>query len=284
MMDIPMLHKDIKLSDNRHLTYYKNGTGKQLVVLEAGLGMSGHYWVPTITHLIDHCQVIAYDRAGIGKSTPDTSIRDLHKLASDLIELIEQQHYDSLVLVGHSYGAPIVRMASHLLKSSSHKLKGMVWVDPSDEHLLSDYHPISMFFQRISLPILARCKQLRRIYTPILNGFSEPIKERVLKDSSSLSAAREASLELKSFRAGLKELENLVHTPQVPVTIITGNQAMVGETEPMRKKIKEAHQLSVQKLNDGKLILAEHSGHTIPITEPEVIANAVLELIEENPL
>ena len=68
-MDIPMLQKDIKLSDNRHLTYYKTGTGKQLVVLEAGLGMSGHYWGPTIAHLIDHCQVIAYDRAGIGKST-----------------------------------------------------------------------------------------------------------------------------------------------------------------------------------------------------------------------
>lgn len=52
--------------DGRRLRTMVRGDGTDLVVLEAGLGISGLYWGAVHERLAAHTQVVAYERAGYG--------------------------------------------------------------------------------------------------------------------------------------------------------------------------------------------------------------------------
>ncbi|HIY23989.1 MAG TPA: alpha/beta hydrolase [Candidatus Brachybacterium merdigallinarum] len=119
----------------RRLRTMTAGGGDDLVVLEAGLGASGLYWGPVHRELAQHVRVVAYERAGYGASAPARGTpRDLPHLAADLARVIQAHPHRRLVLVGHSWGGPIVRTYAAEHRGGESTLAGMVLVDPSDEH------------------------------------------------------------------------------------------------------------------------------------------------------
>ena len=124
----------VRTSDDRRLRTMQRGAGPDLVVLEAGLGASGYFWGPVHALLAEHVRVIAYDRAGYGGSDPDTAPRDLSRLAADLDAVISASPHQRLVLVGHSWGGPVVRTLAARRLLAGRPLDGLVLVDPSDEH------------------------------------------------------------------------------------------------------------------------------------------------------
>lgn len=279
----PIPTRDVVVTpDGRRLASISLGEGPRLVVCEAGLGMSAHYWIPVMRHLAPHCRVVAYNRAGIGDSDPDPATRKLQRLANDLACVVKAQSYESVVLVGHSWGGPIVRTAQGMSAGRIERVAGLVLVDPSDEHLLDKFRPLSLALQRLSLVSLARLRLLSAMYTPILRGLSPDVMTRVLQDSTTVSAAREAAAELRSLRTGLAQLATDDQHYGSPVTVISGAQAMVGESEKMRAAIRKAHHLSAARTASAQLIVARDSGHTIPITEPEVVARAALALFDRD--
>src|SRR5699024_4454602 len=80
------------------------GIGTNLVVLETGLGAARLTWGPVMEHLAPHCRVVAYDRAGYGRSDPGPGPRDLSRLADDLLAVVGAVDHSRLVLAGHSWG------------------------------------------------------------------------------------------------------------------------------------------------------------------------------------
>src|SRR5690625_2269342 len=102
----------VPTADGRHLHVVVAGTGTDLVVLEAGLGAGALSWGPVLELLAPHCRVVAYDRAGYGRSDPDLRPRDLSRLADDLITVVGAVDHARLVLAGHSWGGPVVRLAA----------------------------------------------------------------------------------------------------------------------------------------------------------------------------
>ncbi|MFD0516535.1 alpha/beta fold hydrolase [Paractinoplanes durhamensis] len=101
------------------------GAGGTTVVFEAGLGMSGVCWGLVAPLLADDARTVVYDRAGIAASDDGPSPRTLPALAQDLKALLGTLP-GPFVLVGHSWGGPIVRLAAPLASA-------LILVDPSDE-------------------------------------------------------------------------------------------------------------------------------------------------------
>lgn len=282
------LHRHVLTTDDgRNLEYFAAGQGQNLVVMESGLGMGAHYWLPVIDELAPHCRVVAYNRSGYGASAPDEAQRTLGRLAEDLRTVIAAQEYARLVLVGHSWGGPIVRVAaaSHLKG-----LEGVVLVDPSDEHLLGEYRPSLLRLQGAVMPPLARLGLLGVMIRPILKGLPATVQRTALAETTTLNAAREAAAELRVF---LPELRRLGEAPQyskapqygaaphcedLPVFLLSGGGTMRGESRVIRAKIRRAHVQAAQKLG-ARLVSAEASGHNIPITEPGVVARAAREFL-----
>ncbi|WP_316296519.1 alpha/beta fold hydrolase, partial [Clavibacter michiganensis] len=135
MTDPCRLGRDVTVTapDGRRLRAMVAGEGDDLVVLEAGLGGSGLTWglvhgILTRTH-----RVVAYDRAGLGDSDPDPRPRDLDRLADDLEAVIAAFPHRRLVLAGHSWGGPVVRVVAARRIARGLATAGVVLVDPSDE-------------------------------------------------------------------------------------------------------------------------------------------------------
>ena len=92
------------------------GAGRHpTVILEAGLGNPPGTWSKVWPGLSAFATVIAYSRAGVGRSTPDTgpttarhSVEQLHQL---LAALHEPPPYS---LVGKSYGGMLGRLYTSL--------------------------------------------------------------------------------------------------------------------------------------------------------------------------
>jgi pimeloyl-ACP methyl ester carboxylesterase len=97
------------------------------VVLEAGAGEWSSHWELVRTALEGRIASIAYDRAGLGWSPPAAGSRAAPVLASEMLQLLDSLGVaEPVILVAHSFGASIARLAAH---GAPHRVRGIVFVD-----------------------------------------------------------------------------------------------------------------------------------------------------------
>lgn len=106
-------------------------SGGPTVVCESGMGLSRSIWAPLAAELPEDFGMVTYDRSGLGRSPATVGPRTLKDLARDLATVVEATAPDGpLILVGHSWGGPIVRIVAATLTD---RLSRMVLLDPTDE-------------------------------------------------------------------------------------------------------------------------------------------------------
>lgn len=273
----------VRTSDDRRLRTMQRGAGPDLVVLEAGLGASGYFWGPVHALLAEHVRVIAYDRAGYGGSDPDTAPRNLSRLAADLDAVISASPHQRLVLVGHSWGGPVVRTLAARRLLAGRPLDGLVLVDPSDEHAalyFSRMFRAQAAIQSVLLEPLARIGLLGWALRAMNSDLEEPLRSATAAASSTRSAARAARAENAHVVAGLQHLrDEPFNLGDLPVPVISGRRA--GSLErASRDALSRAHCTTAHGLKGGRYIEARRSGHMVPLSEPELVAREVLSLLQ----
>lgn len=273
----------VRTPDGRALRTMTRGDGEDLVVLEAGLGMSGLCWGPVHRAIGEHTRVVAYERAGFGASDPDERPRALPRLAADLRAVLDAHRHRRLVLVGHSWGGPIVRMVAAGLLREGRPPAGVVLVDPTDEHCelyLTPAVRATYAVQASTLVPLARLGLLERSTLSVVAGLEDvALRAAVAAASGTVAAARATASELRSMLPDLRRLR--ARPPQlgrVPVVIVSGQVAGRGERW-IRRPLVEAHRRSAASVADGRLVPATRSGHMVPFTEPELVAEQVQHLL-----
>ncbi len=113
----------------RRLSVWHAGEGCPAVVMEAGAGDSGDVWEAVFAGLAAFTRVYRYDRAGLGESDPATQPRTLEDMAEDLERLLRVAQVSApYVLVGHSFGGPIVHLYA---QRHPENVAGLVLVDPA---------------------------------------------------------------------------------------------------------------------------------------------------------
>lgn len=105
------------------------------VVLDAGLGMSSLSWSWVIGEVAKSCRVVAFDRPGLGASTPLPGDLGWLRRVDDIVELNravlgEMGIKGRLILVGHSTSGMHVRLHAHL---HPEEVAGAVLVDAAHE-------------------------------------------------------------------------------------------------------------------------------------------------------
>ena len=266
--------------DGRRLHVERRGTGAPTVVFEAGMGMSHHMWAAVAQRVATTTGTVAYDRSGLGRSDVDPTPRTLDRLADDLVGVLDQLGDDPVVLVGHSWGGPIVRRAA---AERTDRVVGLVLVDPTDE-------TCDAFFSRASelqtqvmlplLPILARTGLLRVPIRRFAAMLPEPSASDMVAEDGSVAAARAMRAELRSCTDDLRALRDRPLPPtDVPVTCISGGQSSRLE-RGRRDELVEAHRRAAASLPRGRHVLARRSGHHVPFTEPDLVAAEVRAIVD----
>jgi len=108
------------------------GKGRPTVVVENGLGDFSFDWILVQNQVAAFTRICTYDRAGYAWSDPGPKPRTFAQLNLELRDALAAKmgEHGPFVLVGHSFGGPVVR---NFAATYPHEVAGLVLVDAAFE-------------------------------------------------------------------------------------------------------------------------------------------------------
>jgi len=275
---------DLRLpaQDGRVLRARRHGAGEPVVVLEAGLGNSALVWSRVVEDVAQETTTVLYDRAGFGGSDPAPAgdDRSFARLADDLNALLDGLGHGPFVLVGHSVGGPIVRLAA---AARPERVAALVLADPAQEQTDGYYarwfQPSARAFYRVRLG-LARAGLLRRLTLRGVRAKLGDAAPAYAAEEGRPSTVRAASREFEAFVPSLARLRDAPEPAhRVPVVLVSGGRTGLRHGAE-RPAVTAAHRAWVQAQPRGRFVVAD-CGHMVPLDAPGELGAAILEVVEE---
>ena len=249
------------------------------VVFEAGAAASRSSWAAVQPGVGRFARAIVYDRSGLGRSGPDPAGRTLVRMADDLGDLLDHFAPGPFILVGHSAGGPIVRLAA---ANRLDRIAGLVLVDPTDEAAQMLFTSRFRRMERTMIragTVLARLRLLHLLYPGILRAAPPDVRDDLRREAftpqviaTSAAANRTFLDELSAWREQPPELD------AIPVTVISGSRAGDGMNAALRAEANASHAHRAAQSPNGRHVIAEHSSHYVPLTDPGVIIEEIRRL------
>lgn len=230
------------------------GTGKQVILLEAGATYGVDAWTSLAENLAREsgATIIAYDRAGMGGSDHIDSPFDIHEAVGRLHGALYQLGMrDDLILVGHSFGGYMIQLYSNIYPES---VKGLVYVD-SNTVLGLD------LFGGAQGPASGIVKA---------NDVAHPTKKQ--KSNVRLGQGYVAAHEMMRRYPVVCGIPIIVVTAAKESEDGIDDKALWGWREGQNRLARDS---------GATQILAQKSGHMVPFDEPEAIVDAVRRVIRQ---
>jgi pimeloyl-ACP methyl ester carboxylesterase len=265
------------------------------VLIDSGLGGSSIEWARVAADLEDEFTLIRYDRPGFAWSPGSECDRRAQAAATRLISLLRVLDVEGpVILVGHSLGGLHVRVAAAL---APELIGGLVLVDPSHEGMLevietstaaavtrvvlrtvASAAPVGI--GRLAGRAFARLALAER-QQPLTPAERQGARLSGLLTSRTVHGLRALSAEHAALADSLRQLVELTASESaadIPLTVIT---AAAPSDNPRvvtaRAQIDQLHAELVAASPRGRQVLAERSGHLVPLDQPEIITQSVRE-------
>jgi pimeloyl-ACP methyl ester carboxylesterase len=255
------------------------------VVFECGAAASRSTWALVQRAVAWHARAVVYDRSGLGRSAPDPTSRTLHRMADDLGDVLDHLDSGPYVLVGHSAGGPIARLAA---AADPSRIAGLVLVDPSDEGCDVLFGRSFRLAERVAIgvgAVLARTRLWPLLHRSTFGVLPADVRRDLAREGFTPTVVRTHAAQARTF---LDELATFRDSPpqlgDVPLTIVSGALAGGGISAEMRHQINAAHAASVERSPRGRYVVAGNSGHYVPVTDPDVVAEEVGRLVTGSPI
>ena len=274
------------------------------VILEAGVGDFSVEWSLVQPGVAKFARVCSYDRAGDGWSDLGPHPRTLRQIVYELHTLLDKAGVKPpLVLVGHSYGGWLVRLYASAYPA---EVAGMVLVEAGADNpwrMLPDGKlarsadlvkgaPIPSV--KVSGPLRVSdippdaLSQMKAGAQKLAQSPHEPPRDKLPPDAQRMRAWALAQVghvaaavnpfeneELAGLRAERAKSEHPLG--DMPLIVLTrGKSEDEGpDGKDLEAEHRRDHAAMAAMSRNGKLIIAEHSGHHVQIDEPELVIKAI---------
>ena len=281
--DRELYHPPGRLVDigGSRLHLYCSGQGGPTVVVEFGLDGSYLDWYRVQPQIAQFTRVCSYDRAGYGWSDPATTPRIPSVMAEELDRLLaaagEKPPY---ILVGHSFGSFNALM---FIDQHPDQVAGLVLVDGA--------HPDELLPFYFSKKVWLRMMQLTMPFgLPRWRGWcgSGPPEIAGMKRAIGCRAQVYAThyRQWAAFPESADEVRGLGTLGDLPLVVISRDPGRPSTPEDPTSSQREQHWQKLQQRlvglsSQATHVIAEGSGHSIPVERPEVITDAVRSLVTE---
>ena len=281
-----MTEELVDLPDGRTIRAVLAGTGPgPLVVFEAGMSAPAASWLHTQRQIGEHARTLSYDRAGYGGSDVDPQDRTVQRMTEDLTALLDALgESDPVLLVGHSWGGPILR---YFADRHPQRVAGLVFVDASLAEEMSGHAAAMTVWAFRAMSVLARvggAGLITRLSLP--HGFSADITEAdqaiMVRDYASAQAMRAGVREGAQIQTALPLMRRLQETgtPDVPTICLQAGRVDLGMTT-LRPLLNRTASELMARAPRGKVVIVEKSGHLIPQEHPDAVRDAILEVLAD---
>lgn len=283
--------------------------GQPTVILEAGIGAFSVDWALVQPQVAEFARVCSYDRAGSGWSDWGPHPRTLRQIVYELHTLLTQSGEQSpFVLVGASYGGWVARLYQLTYPA---EVAGLVLVDPGANdpaRLMSDGQVVrsSALARGRQIPAVKTSGPLRETSIPpaalaqIRAGLAsasaranEPPRDRLPRDAQemrtwALGRVGHVVAAVNPFEA--EELAELratsareaVALSAIPLVVITrGIADESGEGAAAREvEHRQDHAAQAALSRRGQLLIAERSGHHVPLDDPALVSRTIRHVLD----
>jgi D-alanyl-D-alanine carboxypeptidase len=251
---------------NRSLFLSCSGTGSPTVILESGLNDTAAVWSAVQGEVARTTRVCSYDRANVPGGASDPSdgtastprLRSGAELVADLHALLAAAAVPGpYVLVGHSVGGLLVRLYASTYPDD---VAGLVLVDATHEDNWARLE------EEIGPELWPQA--IEQFTQAVAGGFLEPLDLEVT--AAEVRGAREAR-----------------PLPSMPLVVLTHTQPPDAATLLPGLSVEASERLWGEQqadlttlLPNSQQILAGESGHYIQLDQPELVIDAIGDVIE----
>lgn len=226
-----------------------NRAKQPTVILLNGFRMDMSNWQPVVPELAEHCQVLLYNRRGVGKSAkadiPQSGSVIIHELKCLLQKLDLKPPY---ILVGHSLGG---LYANLFARSYPNEIAAVVFVDaahPEEIIAQRQFNPPWLLFVFNTL-----LKRLEKCFDPFKYSEDECIDTTV------------------------EQVNSAGPFPAIPIAVVSGTKKMPFVPEASFLMHQDYQQALMQLSPISEYYLCSNSGHFPQVTDAEIVSQAVLE-------
>lgn len=236
------------------------GSGGPVILLEAGASQDSSTWDPIWTALGAGARVLRYDRANLGQSDPVAVPRTAGEIVADLYALVKRLELPApYILVGHSFGGLCMQLFAQRHRE---EVAGLVLVDSSH----ADQTPRG-------LAVL---------------GEGRPDEEEAVRNLRRWFANPETvspeGVQMAQSQAQVRTGGSLGDLPLV-VVARAKHVAWPGFPPALSAAMEQAWQEMQVDLaslsSEGRLVLAEQSGHYIQQDQPELLVGEILAMVRQ---
>jgi pimeloyl-ACP methyl ester carboxylesterase len=256
--------------------------GAPTVVMDSGLGGTVLDWQPVQPEEVaGFARVCTYDRAGMGWSEPGAQPRTSQQIVEELHDLLGNAGVQGpYVLVGHSFGGTNVQLYA---SQYPNEVAGMVLVDSATEDGMLVTLTEALQGSPVTTKILATIGMIRLPYT--LGGETDERTAISSHRKHYFAVADETSSWEESFE---QRLASPLSLGDKPLIVLTAGAFHIppdaGIPQEQIDPFLEAHSEFQADLplhsQNSEQIIAEDSGHYIHLEQPDVVIDAIREVLE----
>lgn len=258
------------------------------VVLEAGGGMCSPDWQLVQNNVSNITRVCSWDRPGYGWSEisnyPRTSLETAKELHELLLKNGEKPPY---LLVGHSYGGHTIRIFASLFPE---EVYGLIYLDARPDDMLkipvlktigapqTEKLEFFSFLSKIGITRLIGQNMIPVMFQEKMPNYPTQICFRTKYFDANVSEAQNIALsddQVKKYKTQ-NEFPTIVIRHGIPdiFSILSPQDSLKAENE-WKKSQERISSLS----SNSEVWIAERSGHNIHIEQPEIVIQAIENLL-----
>jgi pimeloyl-ACP methyl ester carboxylesterase len=273
---------------------YLDGSGTPAVVFEPAIGDVGLTWGLVLPEVASMATTFTHDRPGLGGSDPSASPRTVEVMVDELREALTVAGIEPpYVLVAHSFAALTVQAFGCL---HPEVVAGILLVDGAHEDQMERF-PAELSPRAMLAGFADQLHQLadsgRRgepvpELIPVPDSFPQPLaatyREAVAATPTRLETAALEYDGLEESQAQFRALSK-VSLGDIPILALRHGvpQPMPGVPDGVNERYEAAWQQMQDELaarsNSGRVVVAESAGHMIHHDRPDVVVEAVRQLL-----
>lgn len=294
LKEFPAPGELVEVSEQVTLHINSQGEKNPVVVIESGVGSWSLAWDEVQKEVSQFATVVTYDRAGLGWSQAGETARTGDQVNSELHNLLTQTgHKGPYILVGHSIGGLYSQLFANKYPE---EVAGMVLVDTRPPKFEEDFPALKDDYsnqakQMNMYKFISTFGVVRLLADGAIHpSYSESNREINLAvgfQGKSFEAIRKEILAMETIDQEVLAIQDKLHVPTTVITHgISEDFSALGLTKEKNEQIEASWQSYQKELANAfevnQLIVAEESRHNIMLEQPEIIIDAIKQMIANN--